>query len=39
MKAALGFAGTEGFPYQLSPMKNTTALPILACISQKLHQA
>ena len=30
MKAALGLAGAEVFPYQLLPMKNKTALPILA---------
>jgi len=30
MKAALGLAGVAGFPYQLSPMKTKTPLPIPA---------
>ena len=30
MKTALGLAGLEGFPYQLSPLKTKTALPIPA---------
>ena len=30
MKAALGLAGLEGFPYQLSPLKTKTALPLPA---------
>ena len=30
MKKALGLAGTEGFPYQLSPLKTKIALPIPA---------
>ena len=30
MKTALGLAGVEGFPYQLSPLKTKTALPIPA---------
>ena len=30
MKTALGFAGVEGFPYQLSPLKTKIALPIPA---------
>ena len=28
MKTALGLDGVSGFPYQLSPLKNKTALPI-----------
>ena len=27
MKTALGLDGVSGFPYQLSPLKNKTALP------------
>ena len=30
MKTALGLMGVEGFPYQLSPLKTKTALPIPA---------
>ena len=30
MKTALGLDGVSGFPYQLSPLKNKTALPIPA---------
>ena len=30
MKTALGLIGVEGFPYQLSPLKTKTALPIPA---------
>ena len=30
MKNALGLAGVEGFPFQLSPLKTKTALPIPA---------
>ena len=30
MKKALGLAGVEGFPFQLSPLKTKTALPIPA---------
>ena len=30
MKKALGVIGEEGFPFQLSPLKTKTALPILA---------
>ena len=30
MKAALGLAGMEGFPFQLSPLKTKKALPIPA---------
>ena len=30
MKKALGLAGEEGFPFQLSPLKTKTALPIPA---------
>ena len=30
MKTALGLMGEEGFPYQLSPLKRKTALPIPA---------
>ena len=30
MKTALGLAGVDGFPYQLSPLKTKTALPIPA---------
>ena len=30
MKTALGLDGSSGFPYQLSPLKNKTALPIPA---------
>ena len=30
MKTALGLAGVEGFPYELSPLKTKTALPIPA---------
>ena len=30
MKTALGLVGVSGFPYQLSPLKNKTALPIPA---------
>ena len=30
MKAALGLAGLEGFPYQLSPLKTKKALPLPA---------
>ena len=30
MKTALGLAGLEGFPFQLSPLKTKTALPIPA---------
>ena len=30
MKAALGLVGLEGFPYQLSPLKTKTALPLPA---------
>ena len=30
MKPAVGLAGLEGFPYQLSPLKTKTALPIPA---------
>ena len=30
MKAALGLAGLEGFPYQLLPLKTKTALPLPA---------
>ena len=30
MKTALGLAGVQGFPYQLSPLKAKTALPIPA---------
>ena len=30
MKTALGLAGLEGFPYQLSPLRTKTALPIPA---------
>ena len=30
MKAALGLAGVSGFPYQLSPLKRKTPLPIPA---------
>ena len=28
MKTALGFDGVGGFPYQLSPLKTKTPLPI-----------
>ena len=30
MKTALGLIGIEGFPFQLSPLKTKTALPIPA---------
>ena len=36
MKTALGSAGLEGFPYQLSPLKTKTALPIPVATAVKL---